>query len=66
MDFQVKKHKEYIVLFSIFLVALSLRLVTAKYDLLLGAAPWYHFKISQIVLEAGKYQIIGGSCIIYK
>lgn len=55
MDFSVKRHGEYVVLFSIFLVALALRLVTAKYDLLLGADPWYHYKIANILLETGKY-----------
>lgn len=55
MDFPVRKYKEYVVLFSIFLVALALRLTTAKYDLLLGADSWYHYKISRQILETGFY-----------
>lgn len=55
MDFSIRRHGEYLVLFSIFLVALSLRLATAKYDLLLGGDPWYHYKIASILLESGEY-----------
>lgn len=57
MGFSVRRHREYIVLFSIFLLALALRLTTARYDLLLEADPWYHFKIASILLESGKYPI---------
>jgi dolichyl-diphosphooligosaccharide--protein glycosyltransferase len=55
MDLPDRKYREYAVLFSIFLIALALRLTTAKYDLLLGADPWYHFKIASILLERGEY-----------
>jgi dolichyl-diphosphooligosaccharide--protein glycosyltransferase len=55
MDFPIRRYKEYIVLFVIFLVALALRLTTARYNLLLEADPWYHFKIASILLESGKY-----------
>ena len=55
MEFEVRRYKEYIVLFVIFLVALSLRLTTAGYNLLLEADPWYHFKIASILLESGEY-----------
>lgn len=57
MGFSVRRHGEYTVLFSIFLVALALRLVTARYSLLLEADPWYHFKIASILLESGEYPI---------
>jgi dolichyl-diphosphooligosaccharide--protein glycosyltransferase len=54
MDLPDRKYKEYAVLFSIFLVALALRLVTAKYDLLLGADPWVHYFHSKNFLELGR------------
>lgn len=55
MDFSIRGRNEHLVLFSIFLIALSLRLTTAHYDRLLGADPWYHFKIASILLETAKY-----------
>ena len=52
---EIRARREYFLLFAVFLVALALRLTTARYDLLLGADPWYHFKMANILLESGKY-----------
>ena len=52
---EIGARREYLLLFAVFLIALALRLTTARYDLLLGADPWYHFKIANILLETGKY-----------
>ena len=57
MDFPDRKYREYVVLFSIFLVALALRLATAKYDLLLGADPWRHYKVAEILLETKEFPL---------
>jgi asparagine N-glycosylation enzyme membrane subunit Stt3 len=37
-----RTNKEYIILLGILLIALALRLYTARFDYLLGADPWYY------------------------
>ncbi len=53
----LKGRKEYFTLLAVFLIALSLMLTTAKYDRLLGADPWYHYKIADLLLESGDYSM---------
>lgn len=49
--------KEYLLLLGILFIAFSLRITTARFDRLLGADPWYHFKIAKMVLETGEYPL---------
>jgi asparagine N-glycosylation enzyme membrane subunit Stt3 len=53
----IRARREHLLLLAVFLIALALRLTTANYDRLLGADPWYHFKIAQLVLETGEYPV---------
>ncbi len=51
----LRGRKGFFILLAVFLIAFSLRLTTAKYDRLLGADPWYHYKIADLLLESGDY-----------
>jgi dolichyl-diphosphooligosaccharide--protein glycosyltransferase len=53
----VRAKREYLLLLAILLIALALRLVTAKYDRLLGADPWRHLKIAEILLETEEFPL---------
>ncbi len=53
----LRARKGFFIILAVFLIALSLRLTTAKYDRLLGADPWYHYKMARILLETGTYPV---------
>jgi dolichyl-diphosphooligosaccharide--protein glycosyltransferase len=53
----VRAKREYLLLLAILLIALALRLVTAKYDRLLGADPWVHYALAKKFLELGRHPI---------
>lgn len=54
---EIRARREYLLLFAVFLVALALRLTTARYDLLLGADPWVHYALSKNFFELGRHAI---------
>lgn len=47
--------REYLPLFAIFLIALALRITTARFDYLLEADPWYHYHFAKTVLASEAY-----------
>lgn len=51
----LKTRSGYFTLLGILLVALALRLTTARFDYLLEVDPWYHYKIAEIFLKTGEY-----------
>jgi|Deesub1362A_J573_1020465.scaffolds.fasta_scaffold00098_107 dolichyl-diphosphooligosaccharide--protein glycosyltransferase len=53
----LRDKREYILLLAVFLIAIALRLITAKYDRLLGADPWRHLKIAELLLETGEFPL---------
>lgn len=55
---EIKARRDYFLLLAIFLIALALRLTTAKYDLLLGADPWKHYKIAEILLNTKEFPLL--------
>jgi hypothetical protein len=50
--------KAYPILFAIALIALAFRITPLRFDnLLLGGDPWYHYSVSEKILETGSYPV---------